>query len=179
MTAIERILVPIDFSEPSMKALDEAVEFNQTYDAEIVLMTAVERSSYESPLLAPDTGALLEGQAAGGAAARGNLHPLGSARHQVPDGGEFRRPLPGDRRCGEKVQGESDHHVHPRTNRPGTRSPRERRRAGPAARRLSSPTVSRSVRVERRRREAQASRHQSDEHRRAAPPTLDFGFESC
>jgi universal stress protein A len=64
MTAIERILVPIDFSEPSMKALDEAVEFNQTYDAEIVLMTAVERSSYESPLLAPDTGALLEGQAA-------------------------------------------------------------------------------------------------------------------
>ena len=30
MMGIERILVPIDFSESSLKALDEAVEFNRT-----------------------------------------------------------------------------------------------------------------------------------------------------
>jgi nucleotide-binding universal stress UspA family protein len=31
MTKLERILVPIDFSEPSLKALDEAVEFSRPY----------------------------------------------------------------------------------------------------------------------------------------------------
>ena len=60
---IERILVPIDFSESSMKALDEAVEFNRPYGAELILMFAVERGYYESPLLVPDSGGLLEQQA--------------------------------------------------------------------------------------------------------------------
>ena len=63
MMAIERILVPLDFSEPSLRALDEAVEFSRPYNAELILLSVVERGFYESPLLVPDTGALLENQA--------------------------------------------------------------------------------------------------------------------
>lgn len=63
MVAIERILVPIDFSESSLKTLEEAVEFNRPYGAELIVMFAVERSYYESPLLVPESGALLEHQA--------------------------------------------------------------------------------------------------------------------
>jgi nucleotide-binding universal stress UspA family protein len=60
---IERILAPIDFSAPSLKALEEAVEFSRPYNAELILMFAVERGYYESPLLVPDSGAILEHQA--------------------------------------------------------------------------------------------------------------------
>src|ERR1700691_5908448 len=63
MMAIERILVPIDFSESSLSALDEAVEFSRPYEAELILLFVVERGFYESPLLVPDSGALLEHQA--------------------------------------------------------------------------------------------------------------------
>ena len=52
MMAIEKVLVPIDFSEPSLRALDEAVEFSRPYDAELILLSVVERGFYESPLLA-------------------------------------------------------------------------------------------------------------------------------
>jgi len=63
MMAIERILVPIDFSQSSLKALDEAVEFSRPYEAELILLFVVERGFYESPLLVPDSGALLKHQA--------------------------------------------------------------------------------------------------------------------
>ena len=63
MMTIERILVPIDFSELSLKTLDEAVEFSRPYGAELILMFAVERGNQESPLLVPDSGTLLEHQA--------------------------------------------------------------------------------------------------------------------
>jgi nucleotide-binding universal stress UspA family protein len=63
MMAMERILVPIDFSQPLLRTLDDAVEFKRPYEAELILMFAVERSYYESPLLVPDSGALLEHQA--------------------------------------------------------------------------------------------------------------------
>jgi len=63
MMAIERILVPIDFSESSLKALDEAVEFSRPYGAELILLFVVEHGFYESPLLVPDSGALLKHQA--------------------------------------------------------------------------------------------------------------------
>jgi nucleotide-binding universal stress UspA family protein len=63
VVAIERILVPIDFSESSLKTLEEAVEFNRPYGAELIVMFAVERSYYESPLLVPESGTLLEHQA--------------------------------------------------------------------------------------------------------------------
>jgi universal stress protein A len=59
---IERILVPIDFSDSSLKALEEAVEFSRPYEAELIVMFAVERGFHESPLLVPDHGALLESQ---------------------------------------------------------------------------------------------------------------------
>jgi nucleotide-binding universal stress UspA family protein len=60
---IERILVPIDFSAPSMKAVEEAAEFSRPYGAELILMFAVERGFHESPLLVPDQGRLLQQQA--------------------------------------------------------------------------------------------------------------------
>ncbi len=53
MLTIERILVPIDFSAPSMQALDEAVEFSRPYEAELVVMFAVART--ESAVLGPDS----------------------------------------------------------------------------------------------------------------------------
>ena len=61
MLAIERVLVPIDFSTPSLRALDEAVEFSRPYEAELIVMFAVERS--ESALLEPGSEAHLEHQA--------------------------------------------------------------------------------------------------------------------
>jgi universal stress protein A len=63
MMAIERILVPIDFSDPSLRALDQAVEFSRPYEAELILLFVVERGYYESPLLVPDSGSVLEHQA--------------------------------------------------------------------------------------------------------------------
>jgi len=59
MFAIKRILAPIDFSAPSLKALEAAAEFSRPYEAELVVMFAVERGFYESPLLVPDEGAIL------------------------------------------------------------------------------------------------------------------------
>ena len=59
MMAIKRILVPIDFSAPSLKALDDAVEFNQPYGAEIILLCAVEHNYYESLASVPNSGALV------------------------------------------------------------------------------------------------------------------------
>ncbi len=63
MKAIKRILVPIDFSALSLKALDHAVEFSRPYSAELILIFVVERGYYESPLLVPDSGAILQHQA--------------------------------------------------------------------------------------------------------------------
>jgi nucleotide-binding universal stress UspA family protein len=63
MKAIERILVPIDFSESSLKTVDEAVEFSRPYEAELILLFVVERMIYESPLMVIDSGALLKNQA--------------------------------------------------------------------------------------------------------------------
>lgn len=60
---IERILVPVDFSVPSLKALEEAVEFSRPYRAELIVMFAVERGFHESSLLVPDSSAILESQA--------------------------------------------------------------------------------------------------------------------
>ncbi len=51
MMAIERILVPIDFSPPSLRALDDAVEFSLPYEAQLNIVHVVERGFYGSPLL--------------------------------------------------------------------------------------------------------------------------------
>ena len=55
--------MPIDFSESSLNALDEAVELSRPYEAELILLFVVERGFYESPLFVPDSGALLKHQA--------------------------------------------------------------------------------------------------------------------
>lgn len=49
MLSIERIVVPIDFSAPSLEALDTAVEFSRPYEAEIIVMFAIEPAG--SPIL--------------------------------------------------------------------------------------------------------------------------------
>jgi universal stress protein A len=49
MMAIERILVPIDFSPPSLRALDDAAEFSLPYKAGLIVMHAVERARFELP----------------------------------------------------------------------------------------------------------------------------------
>jgi nucleotide-binding universal stress UspA family protein len=51
MMAIERILVPIDFSQPSLRALDDAVEFSRPYEARLTILYVVERGFYGSQLL--------------------------------------------------------------------------------------------------------------------------------
>jgi nucleotide-binding universal stress UspA family protein len=47
MMAIARILVPIDFSPPSLRALDDTVEFSQPYQAQLIVMHVVERASFD------------------------------------------------------------------------------------------------------------------------------------
>jgi universal stress protein A len=39
---IKRILIPVDFSPPSMRAIDYAIEFGRPFRAELVLLHAVE-----------------------------------------------------------------------------------------------------------------------------------------
>lgn len=63
MLSIERILVPLDFSAPSLAALDTAVEFSRPYEAEIIVMVAIERTG--SPILEPGSEAELEEKAKG------------------------------------------------------------------------------------------------------------------
>ncbi|HUY18790.1 MAG TPA: universal stress protein [Candidatus Binataceae bacterium] len=52
---IERILVPIDFSEPSLAVLDDAVEFSRPYEARLTILYVVEGGSSASPLLVDGT----------------------------------------------------------------------------------------------------------------------------
>jgi nucleotide-binding universal stress UspA family protein len=54
MLNFERILVPIDFSRPSLDALDYAVEFSRPYKAQLTIISVVERGLYGTPLLKDD-----------------------------------------------------------------------------------------------------------------------------
>jgi nucleotide-binding universal stress UspA family protein len=60
--AIERILVPIDFSPASLKALDEAVEFGRPYGAEIIVLCVLDRDFHTPVVLVPDPRAFLQAQ---------------------------------------------------------------------------------------------------------------------
>ena len=62
MIAIERILVPIDFSPSSLNALDEAVEFGRPYEAEIIVLCVLERDFHTPLMLVPDPRAFLQEQ---------------------------------------------------------------------------------------------------------------------
>ena len=46
---IQRILVPVDFSEPSMGALDEAIDLGKKFKAEIIALFVVEPVYYATP----------------------------------------------------------------------------------------------------------------------------------
>ena len=63
---IKRILVPVDFSNTSLQALDYAVEFGKPFRAEIVVLFVVEPIYFTAPadLYAPtaNTGILLDEQ---------------------------------------------------------------------------------------------------------------------
>ncbi len=136
MMAIERILVPIDFSESSLKSND-AVEFSRPYEAELILLFVVERGFYESPLLVPDSGALLKHQARATEENRGDVQGLGQARRQVPDARRVRCRLPGDHRGREQSPRKFDRHFIARTHWLGARSDRQRRGEGRATCSLS------------------------------------------
>ncbi len=48
MLRIDRILVPIDFSEPAEQALDHAAELARTYEAQLWLLHVVEEPAFPS-----------------------------------------------------------------------------------------------------------------------------------
>lgn len=52
MPKIKRILVPVDFSPPSMKALDYAADFAKPLDAELCVLFVIEPIYYAVPDLA-------------------------------------------------------------------------------------------------------------------------------
>ena len=55
---IKRILVPTDFSEPSLKALDYAIDFTGAHNAELLLLHVVEPIRHTRMML--DVSAILE-----------------------------------------------------------------------------------------------------------------------
>jgi universal stress protein A len=59
---IKRILVPIDFSHSSRKALDYAIDFARHHQAEIILIHVIEPLNYALPRYLPEPTVLLEDQ---------------------------------------------------------------------------------------------------------------------
>ena len=59
---IKRIVVPVDFSRPSLKALEYAIEFGRQHKAELIVVYVIEPMNYAVPRLLPEPTALLEEQ---------------------------------------------------------------------------------------------------------------------
>jgi nucleotide-binding universal stress UspA family protein len=59
---IKRILVPTDFSRPSLKAVDYAIDLARQHQAEVVFVHVIEPMSYAVPRYLPEPTALLEEQ---------------------------------------------------------------------------------------------------------------------
>lgn len=59
---IKRILVPIDFSRSSLKAVDYAIDLAKRNHAELVLVHVIEPMNYALPRYLPEPTALLEEQ---------------------------------------------------------------------------------------------------------------------
>lgn len=59
---IKRILVPVDFSASSRKAVDYAVDFAREHKAELLLVHIIEPMNYAVPRFLPEPTALLEEQ---------------------------------------------------------------------------------------------------------------------
>ena len=56
---IKRILVPVDFSAPSMQALDYAVDFGKPFNPEFVVIFVVELAYYADPSGLTDTAGMV------------------------------------------------------------------------------------------------------------------------
>ena len=67
---IKRILVPVDFSQSSLVALDYAIDFAKPFDAEVVVLFVVEPVVYATPAdlygASADLGMVLKEQERGG-----------------------------------------------------------------------------------------------------------------
>jgi universal stress protein A len=59
---IKRLLVPVDFSDSSAKALDFAIDFARMHKAEVLLVHVIEPMNYAVPRWLPEPTALLEEQ---------------------------------------------------------------------------------------------------------------------
>jgi len=59
---IKRIVVPVDFSRPSLKALEYAIEFGRLHKAELIVVYVIEPMNYAVPRLLPEPTVLLEDQ---------------------------------------------------------------------------------------------------------------------
>ena len=138
----KRIVVPVDFSAPSLRALDYAVEVGRPKKAEIILVHAVEPLYYAGPagFYAPtyDAGMLLQQFRK---AAREGLSQIARRLekrhlhvHPVLGVGRSRR---GHRRHGQEIEGRSDRHLHPWPNGVAARAAGQCRGEGRPPRGLS------------------------------------------
>jgi universal stress protein A len=59
---IKRLLVPVDFSDSSVKALDFAIDFARMHKAQVLLIHVIEPMNYAVPRWLPEPTALLEEQ---------------------------------------------------------------------------------------------------------------------
>ncbi len=80
---IKRILVPTDFSEPSLKALDYAIDFTRAHNAELLLLHVVEPIRHTR--MVPDVAAILEHHRAEAAEKIAELH---CAANEAPGRGD-------------------------------------------------------------------------------------------
>ena len=77
---IKRILVPTDFSEPSLKALDYAIDFTRAHNAELLLLHVVEPIRHTR--MVPDVSAILEHHRAEAAEKIAELEQRTRRRHR-------------------------------------------------------------------------------------------------
>jgi universal stress protein A len=77
---IKRILVPTDFSEPSLKALDYAIDFTRAHNAELLLLHVVEPIRHTRMM--PDVSEILEHHRAEAAEKIAELEQRTRQRHR-------------------------------------------------------------------------------------------------
>ena len=133
MPKIKRILVPVDFSPASLKALDYAADFAQPLGADLSVLFVIEPIYYAVPDLAgaaagTAVGLLEEQRASGKRAARAPAGALRQTPHQAAHADADRHAVPGDRRRGEVAEGPPHRHVDARPHRRLASAPRQRRR---------------------------------------------------
>ena len=139
MMSIERILVPIDFSQPSLRALDDAVEFSRPYEARLTILYVVERGLYRITVLGYGS------QSAGRKGKKGSRKETCTAcatnkeaRDRVQHARAVRRGLCRNSRDSKTNQSGPHHSIDPRSNGPGACFHRERRGACRARSNVSS-----------------------------------------